>query len=198
MPYFQWNLALHYFSIVLLLQFGGVPIVRLGHFSHVRPLNTSLQEQFPVIWSHICGYELVVEQAHAETEIIKNYKDFHWKYSWWNYDGDFEELFRLQPVVVRLGRAFTNYVCKTRQVCGSKCPLFARSIEQCCWNSTPDLFDSQTANISKPPKVVESRTYVKKANLECYWNNTVLLLWRQHNRASLYVTISFKNVFAYF
>ena len=42
-------------------------------------------------------------------------------------------------------------------------------IEQCCFNNTPDPFNGQTANfILKPPKVIESRTYVKKANLECY------------------------------
>ena len=35
--------------------------------------------------------------------------------------------------------------------------------------STPDSFKGQTANsILKPPKVIESRTYVKKASLECY------------------------------
>ena len=45
----------------------------------------------------------------------------------------------------------------------------ARVIEQCCFNSTPNPFNVQTANfISKLPKVIESRTYVKKANLECY------------------------------
>ena len=52
-----------------------------------------------------------------------------------------------------------------------------RVIEQCCFNSIPDPFNGQRANfILKPPKVIESRTYVKKANLECNWNNTVLLL----------------------
>ena len=42
--------------------------------------------------------------------------------------------------------------------------------EQCSCNSTPDPFNGQTpANfILKPPKVIESRTYVKKANLENY------------------------------
>ena len=49
------------------------------------------------------------------------------------------------------------------------CCAVARVIEQCCFNSTPDPFNGQTANsILKPPKVIESRTYVKKANLECY------------------------------
>ena len=49
----------------------------------------------------------------------------------------------------------------------------------CCYNSTLDPFNGQIVNfISKPPKVIESRTYVKKANLECYRNNTVLLLWQ--------------------
>ena len=39
-----------------------------------------------------------------------------------------------------------------------------RVIEQCCFNSTPDPFNGQTANfILKPPKVIESRTYVKKS-----------------------------------
>ena len=70
---------------------------------------------------------------------------------------------------------------------GLPCCAVARVIEQRGFNSTPDPFNGQTANfILKPPKVIESRTYVKKANLECYWNNTVLLLWRQHNRASLH------------
>ena len=50
-----------------------------------------------------------------------------------------------------------------------------RVIEQCCFNSVQDPFNGQTVNfILKSPKVIESRTYVKKANLECYWNNTVL------------------------
>ena len=49
------------------------------------------------------------------------------------------------------------------------CCAVARVIEQCCFNSTPDPFNGQIANfILKPPKVIESRTYVKKANLECY------------------------------
>ena len=69
-----------------------------------------------------------------------------------------------------------------------------RVIEQCCFNSTPDPFNGQTANfILKPPKVIEPRTYVKKANLECYWNNTVLLLWQQHNKASLVARKCNKN-----
>ena len=38
--------------------------------------------------------------------------------------------------------------------------------EQCCFNSTPDPFNGQTVDfILKPPKVIESTTYVKKANL---------------------------------
>ena len=72
------------------------------------------------------------------------------------------------------------------------CCAVAGVIKQCCFNSTPDPFNGQTANFTlKPPKVIESTTYVKKANLECYWNNTVLLLWRQHNRASLMARLSF-------
>ena len=56
-----------------------------------------------------------------------------------------------------------------------------RVIEQWCFNSVPDPFNGQTVNfILKPPKVIESRTYVKKANLKHYWNNTVLLIWQQH------------------
>ena len=48
-------------------------------------------------------------------------------------------------------------------------------IEKCCSNP----FNVQTAIFfPKPHKVIESRTSVKKANLECYWNNFVLLLWR--------------------
>ena len=44
-----------------------------------------------------------------------------------------------------------------------------RVIEQCCFNSVPDPFNGQTVNfILKPPKVIESRTYVKKANLKHY------------------------------
>ena len=44
-----------------------------------------------------------------------------------------------------------------------------RVIEQCCFNSVLDPFNGQTVNfILKPPKVIESRTYVKKANLEHY------------------------------
>ena len=42
-------------------------------------------------------------------------------------------------------------------------------IEQCCFNSTLDLFNGQTNNfILKPPKVIESKTFVKKPNLEWY------------------------------
>ena len=38
-----------------------------------------------------------------------------------------------------------------------------RVIEKCCFNSVPDPFNGQTVNfILKPPKVIESRTYVKK------------------------------------
>ena len=49
-----------------------------------------------------------------------------------------------------------------------------RVIEQYYFDSTPDPFNGQTANfIVKPPRVIESRSYVKKANLEGYWNNTV-------------------------
>ena len=49
------------------------------------------------------------------------------------------------------------------------CCAVARVIEQCCFNSTPDLFNGQTTNfILKPPKLIESRTYVKKTILEGY------------------------------
>ena len=49
------------------------------------------------------------------------------------------------------------------------CCAVARVIEQSCFNSTPDLFNGQTANfVLKPLKVIESRTNVKNANLECY------------------------------
>ena len=44
-----------------------------------------------------------------------------------------------------------------------------REIEQCCFNSVPDPFNSQTVNFSlKPPKVF----MLKKADLKHY--NTVL------------------------
>ena len=55
------------------------------------------------------------------------------------------------------------------------CSAVARVTEQHCFNSTPDPYNDQTAIfVLKPPKVIESRTYVKKANLDCYWNNNVL------------------------
>ena len=45
-----------------------------------------------------------------------------------------------------------------------------RVIEQCRFNSVPDPFNGQTVNIIlKPQKVIESRTYVEKANLKHYW-----------------------------
>ena len=55
-------------------------------------------------------------------------------------------------------------------------------IEQCCFNSDPDPFNGQTVDlILKPPKFsIESRPCVKKADLEHYWNDT-LLLWQQHS-----------------
>jgi hypothetical protein len=44
-----------------------------------------------------------------------------------------------------------------------------RVIEQCGFNSAPDLFYGPPANsVLKPPKVIESTTYVKKADLEHY------------------------------
>ena len=44
-----------------------------------------------------------------------------------------------------------------------------RVIEQCCFNSVLDPFNGQTVDlILNPPKVIESRTYVKKANLKHY------------------------------
>ena len=44
-----------------------------------------------------------------------------------------------------------------------------RVVEQCCFNSVPDPFNGQTVNfISKPLKVIESKTYVEKADLEHY------------------------------
>ena len=49
------------------------------------------------------------------------------------------------------------------------CCAVTRVREQCSFNSTPDLFNGQAANFTlKQPKVIESITYVKKANLECY------------------------------
>ena len=44
-----------------------------------------------------------------------------------------------------------------------------RVIGQCCFNSAPDPLNGQTVNfILKPLKVIKSRTYVKKANMEHY------------------------------
>ena len=44
-----------------------------------------------------------------------------------------------------------------------------RVIEQCCFNSVSDPFNDQTVNfILKSPKVIESGTYDKKANLKHY------------------------------
>ena len=64
--------------------------------------------------------------------------------------------------------------------------------EQCYFDSTPDPFNGQTANfIVKPPRVIESRSYFKKANLEGYWNNTVdiysrsILVWGRRRFAFL-------------
>jgi hypothetical protein len=43
-----------------------------------------------------------------------------------------------------------------------------RVIEQCCFNSTTGPFNGQIANfILKPLKLIESRTCIKKAYLEC-------------------------------
>jgi hypothetical protein len=70
--------------------------------------------------------------------------------------------------------------------------VHVRVIEQCCYN--PDLFNGQTANcILKPPKVIESRTYAKKANPECYWNNTVILLWRHVQLVKFDVDLTVEN-----
>ena len=42
------------------------------------------------------------------------------------------------------------------------CCAVARVIEQCCFNSTPDPSNGQTANFTlNPPKVIKSTTYVK-------------------------------------
>ena len=47
-----------------------------------------------------------------------------------------------------------------------------RAIENCCFNSVSD--PGQTVNfILKPPKGIESRTYVKKANLKHYCSITL-------------------------
>ena len=43
------------------------------------------------------------------------------------------------------------------------CCAVIRVIEQCCFNSTPDPFNGQTANFTlKPPEVIESTTYVNR------------------------------------
>ena len=52
-----------------------------------------------------------------------------------------------------------------------------RVIEQCCFNSVPDLFNGQTVDfILKPPKVVESRTYVNNMKQHCSITLTIGLV----------------------
>jgi hypothetical protein len=59
------------------------------------------------------------------------------------------------------------------------CCSVARVKEQCCFNSTPDPFNSQTAKLSlKPPKIIESTTYVKKKQ------SGVLLFYYSGNRTT--------------
>ena len=36
------------------------------------------------------------------------------------------------------------------------CCAVARVIEQCCFNSTPDLFNSQTANFTLKPPIIQN------------------------------------------
>ena len=70
---------------------------------------------------------------------------------------------------------------------------FVRVIEQCCFNCVSKSFNAQAVNfISKPPKVMESRTYVKKP----IWNtiettllyhsdnSTIPQVWMQRNNFS--------------
>ena len=57
---------------------------------------------------------------------------------------------------------------------------FVRVIEQCCFNCVSKFFNAQAVNfISKPPKVMESRTYVKKP----IWNTieTTLLYYSDNS-----------------
>ena len=64
---------------------------------------------------------------------------------------------------------------------GYKCP---KEIEQCFFNSVPDPFNGQIANlISKPPKVIELRIYVKKP----IWSaiETTLFYYSSDKRLSL-------------
>ena len=71
-----------------------------------------------------------------------------------------------------------NHVEEQRISDYNECNLAGRDdvvkvIEQCCFNSAPDPFNGQTVNfILKPPKSIESRTYVKKEDKEHYRNNT--------------------------
>ena len=60
----------------------------------------------------------------------------------------------------------------------------------CAKTSVPDPFNGQTVNfILKPLKVIGSKTYVEKADLEHYWKNAALLLWQQHRMSSLHAKV---------
>ena len=75
----------------------------------------------------------------------------------------------VNPEQPKVKNATVGEFVKTTTIADLPCCAVTRIIEQCCFNSTPDPFNGQTANFTlKPPKVIESRTYVKKANLECY------------------------------
>ena len=85
-------------------------------------------------------------------------------------------------------------------VSGSHLVLSPLSIEQCCFNRTPDPFNGQTANfVLKPPKVIESRTYVKKANLLLKQHCSITLATAQRGKfdwnADLALSPPLKNGF---
>jgi hypothetical protein len=65
------------------------------------------------------------------------------------------------------------------------CCAVVRVIEQCCFNSVPDPFNDQPVNfILKPPKVIESRTYVKKADLSNFhdFSSLTIIAFHQMNK----------------
>ena len=75
------------------------------------------------------------------------------------------------------------------------CCAVARVIEHCCFNSTPDSFNGQTANfISKPPKVIESTTYAKKAHLELLKQHCSITLATAQQGMSVGIALDGENL----
>ena len=65
----------------------------------------------------------------------------------------------------------------------------ARVIEQCCFNSTLDPFNGQTANFTlKPTKVIEATTFVKKSQSGVLLKQhcSITLATAQQGKSALY------------